>query len=259
MYHYCMGAKKNISELRSLHPKLQEIYDSLINKLLNHHLIGSTLVEGSTFTESEAKKVLQGQSIHGHVIDEHRELTNGIETASFIHRIFFQSEKITTSHLDYAHQILFKGVGKPKEKLPGKNRSMTNTSAFTVLLSNDVPEKFEYENPLRIKEDYQPFIDFHINKPFDEDEDLVFERIAKLYFQFQMLHPYSDGNGRLGRFLVSGKIAAEKGWFFRFELSDGPDHLRVMMDLTFQYKENPNKLDYKDLVKFFQNNIERKI
>ena len=39
-------------------------------------LIGSTLVEGSTLTEAEARKVLAGRTLSGHPVSEIRELLN---------------------------------------------------------------------------------------------------------------------------------------------------------------------------------------
>lgn len=39
-------------------------------------LIGSTLVEGSTLSEAEARAVLAGQTVSGHPVSEARELLN---------------------------------------------------------------------------------------------------------------------------------------------------------------------------------------
>jgi|GEM_PF-6864727 len=51
---------------------------------------------------------------------------------------------------------------------------------------------------------------------------------------FQMLHPYIDGNGRLGRLILSAKMGSQRGWFFKFHLSDGPTHLHIMMDMPVE-------------------------
>jgi hypothetical protein len=48
--------------------KLKDLEQSL--------LIGSTLVEGSTLSESEARQVLAGRTVQGHPVSEIRELLN---------------------------------------------------------------------------------------------------------------------------------------------------------------------------------------
>lgn len=97
-----MCAKDNISVIRKrLSPALSSSFDRLMLDLIKGHLIGSTLVEGSTFSELEAMQVLEGKTIHGHKIDEHLELTNGKEASSFIHRLFFEEQQITINCLSF--------------------------------------------------------------------------------------------------------------------------------------------------------------
>ncbi|MBL7662169.1 Fic family protein [bacterium] len=248
-------SSKSISQLRELNPKLEHLYDKLIKRLIEGHLIGSTLVEGSTFTEYQAQQVLNGKVIHGHAVDEHLELTNGIQSASYIHRIFLQHELITTKHIDQAHKILMSGIGKPRDKTPGKNRGATNLSAYTMRTEGSKLVEVQYANPIEVKEQYQAFLDFHINKHLASNRKLAIGALAKLYFHFQMLHPYTDGNGRIGRFLVSAKVASELGYFFRFELNDGPEHLKIMMQMTGQYVKDKAKISYSHLEKFLDKHL----
>lgn len=251
-----MTKNKSIGEIKKLNPQLEKVFQKLMLKLIDAHLIGSTLVEGSTLNFQEAQRVLEGASIHGHVIDEHLELTNGRDAASYIHRLFFEKIKFKVKDLDEVHQILFHGVGNPKEKFPGKNRGQTQQKAFTLILVDGGLQKFEYEHPLIIKNDYQAYIDFHLNNYLSKDKNEALIQLAKLYFQFQILHPYSDGNGRIGRFLVSAKAASEKAWFFRFELKDGPDHLRIIMEMGKQYAKSKKKVEYQPMIDFLGEHLE---
>ncbi len=233
----------------------QKSFNKLITRLLKYHLIGSTLVEGSTFTENEAKKVLKGEGIHGHSIDEHLELTNGIDAASYMHRMFFQKEALTTELIDHCHHLLFKNIDEKKKK-PGLHRGKSGDAAFTLLLDDGKTRKYEYEHPKILLTDYRPFIEYHINRLLPQDLYAISLRLAEAYFHFQMLHPYSDGNGRIGRFLISAKAAAERGLFFRFELIDGSSHLEIMMKATLQYQKNKRQVNLDDLREFIKTHLE---
>jgi Fic family protein len=247
---------KTISEIWLKNAHLEKVFSSLMCRLIDAHLIGSTLVEGSTLSFQQAQKVLSGESIYGHIIDEHLELTNGRDAASYIHRFFFEQKKLTVKDLDLMHEILFREIGNPKEKFPGKNRGRTQKSAFTVIIVNKKLQEFQYAPPIIVKNEYAAYVDFHLNTPLSKDKTEAISQLAKLYFQFQILHPYSDGNGRIGRFLVSAKAASEKAWFFRFEVKDGPEHLRIMIDLGTQYVKNKKKVDYQSLIRFLDSHLE---
>lgn len=249
-------ASKTLKEIKSLNPKLEKVFNKLISRLLSSHLIGSTLVEGSTLTESEAKKVLEGQSIYGHVIDEHLELVNGKNAASYLHRVFFEKQIISNIQIDKTHSLLFESFGNVHKTHPGENRGENGNAAYTILLKSSKQIKFNYSHPQIIRQEYNPFINYHINKPLTENKKEFSLRLAQLYFQFQMLHPYNDGNGRIGRFLISAKVASELAKFFRFEVSDGPEHLSIMMEMTYQYSKNKDKVEHKKLVKFIDQHLE---
>ncbi len=233
----------------------EKSFKKLIARLLEAHLIGSTLVEGSSLTEDEARRILQGESIHGHIIDEHLELTNGRDAASYIHRMFFEKRVITTEILDRCHFLLFQDIDE-KRKQPGVNRGDSGEGAFTVILIDGKTVKHEYEHPRGVASDYRHYINFHLNRGLPGEFDYAVARLAELYFHFQMLHPYADGNGRIGRFLVSAKAGSERGLFFRFSQADGPRHLEIMMSLTHQYRTDKRQVDLEPLKEFLEEHLE---
>lgn len=51
---------------------------------------------------------------------------------------------------------------------------------------------------------------------------------ARLYAQFQGIHPFSDGNGRIGRVLLAYYLRRQAGFGFRFYARDKLDHLRAI-------------------------------
>ena len=45
----------------------------------------------------------------------------------------------------------------------------------------------------------------------EEDIARIIRRIAELHLQFEMIHPFQDGNGRTGRFVMDQMLLNE-GW-----------------------------------------------
>lgn len=102
------------------------------------------------------------------------------------------------------HGHLLQGV-RGKDKQPGSFRKIQNfigTPGSTMEQARYIPPPpAEMEQGMNQLERY-------INTPADEHEYPPLVRLALVHYQFESLHPFIDGNGRVGRLLITLMLCA---------------------------------------------------
>ena len=159
-----------------------------------------------------------------------------------------QNLPISSRLIKETHKVLLNSV-RGQEKQPGKFRTSQNwiggSSPSDAVF---VPPSFEHVEELM--SDLEKFIhNDEINVP-----DLI--RIALVHYQFETIHPFLDGNGRIGRllitlFLVDKKILTKPLLYLSayFEENKG----LYYDNLTFVRTKN----DMKQWLKYFLVGIEK--
>lgn len=209
---------------------LSKITNSLYEDLKVEFLYHSNHLEGSTFSKDELDKLLNEKKVEGnHSLDDVIETRNSLEVFDKV--INDSEEKLDKFMLFDWHRILKKAT---------VDEEIHNTGMWK-----------KYENKLRgvdLKLAYPSEVDslmYNLISDWNELDNVSVKDIADFHYRFEMIHPFQDGNGRIGRFIIL-KQCIEKNI----------DLIAIDNEYSEEYKKalyNAQKTnDSKDLVKVFE-------
>lgn len=107
-----------------------------------------------------------------------------------------QKEPLAENNVKRLHSILLESV-RGKTKTPGEFRRDQNYIAPPGTPMSEA--RYVPPSPVRVPELYGNF-DRYFNIPASEQDALV--QLAVSHYQFEAIHPFNDGNGRVGRLLI---------------------------------------------------------
>ncbi len=134
--------------------------------------------------------------------DDAREVSNYILALNYgIKRIQEDDFPFTTRLLREIHHILLMGV-RGEHKTPGEFRISQN------FIGGSMPSNAKYVPPAVIDmhaalSDFDKFMNREDNLP-------VLVRLAMMHYQFESIHPFLDGNGRIGRIMIPLYLLSRK-------------------------------------------------
>lgn len=218
--------KINGKEIKYLSKITNSLYEDLKVEFLYH----SNHLEGSTFSKDELDKLLNEKKVEGnHSLDDVIETRNSLEVFDKV--INDSEEKLDKFMLFDWHRILKKAT---------VDEEIHNTGMWK-----------KYENKLRgidLKLAYPSEVDslmYNLISDWNELDNVSVKDIADFHYRFEMIHPFQDGNGRIGRFIIL-KQCIEKNI----------DLIAIDNEYSEEYKKalyNAQKTnDSKDLVKVFE-------
>ena len=152
----------------------------------------SSRIEGTRTTVEE--DLLDVTDINPEKRDDWEEVQNYVKATNYGVERIKEGFPVCTRLIREIHEILMQGV-RGEHKIPGEFRTSQNW------IGGSMPSTAVYVPPphTEIAECLTDFEKFINNEGIDTP-DLI--KIAILHYQFESIHPFLDGNGRIGRLLI---------------------------------------------------------
>lgn len=192
-----------LSEANRFIGRLDEVTDTLISPSYFVYMYArkeatlSSQIEGTQATFSDLIKAEAG--LHDEIPDDVKEIENYVKAVNYGY------DRINTLPLSLRfireiHEILMQGV-RGENKTPGEFRKSQNwIGGYSISTATYVPPSIEYMSDL-----------LNNFEKFMHEEDYIADlvKVALLHSQFEMIHPFLDGNGRVGRLLIAFYLSAK--------------------------------------------------
>ena len=191
-----------LSEANRFIGRLDEVTDNLISPNYFVYMYArkeatlSSQIEGTQATFSDLIKAEAGMA---------DEVPNDVkEIENYIKAISYGFERLETLPLSLRlireiHAILMEGV-RGENKTPGEFRRSQNwIGGYSISTASYVPPSIDHLNSCL--DNFEKFL--HENNKIS-----LLVKAALIHSQFEMIHPFLDGNGRVGRLLIAFYLAA---------------------------------------------------
>ncbi len=180
----------NTDQMQVMKAAPNSAYEIIMPEFLFH----SNKLEGSTFSEEELVKLVEQGLVEGsHDIDDVLETKNSVDVFNYV--IDTLGCPIDDAFLCTLNDMLFRETTDAKAGFTGHYKEIPNrirNSSVQVALPSDLPRAMPelfatWENSSK---DFDAIVGFHV--------------------RFEHIHPFQNGNGRIGRFLMMKQCIENK-------------------------------------------------
>ncbi|MFA7365185.1 MAG: Fic family protein [Patescibacteria group bacterium] len=166
--------------------------EDLFNEFILQLTYNSNSIEGSTLTQDDTEAILfRNVNIKDKSLIEHLEAKNHQVVLKYLFKIINNNLKIDESLILRFHSILMNGVRDDA----GRYRSHG-----VRIVGLNVPTA----NYLRV-----PDLMRDLFKDINKKNDDVITHVSRIHSKLEQIHPFSDGNGRIGRIVIVAMLLKE--------------------------------------------------
>lgn len=165
----------------------------LLSPLTNREAVLSSRIEGTQATVDEVLEFEAGMEFEGEKTADIQEVVNYRRTLTLA-TAALGGQSLSLSLIRQMHGVLMDSV-RGSNKTPGSFRTDQNwigTAGCTIEEATFVPP-----SPLQLQ-DYLQALEAYLGA--DDFDALV--QTAIVHAQFELIHPFKDGNGRIGRLII---------------------------------------------------------
>lgn len=183
--------REKIKELKNRYDSLKIKKESLLVVIdqaeVPESVYNSNAIENSTLTLKETEKILLEQELSRHVsLREVYEAKNLARVVDYT-RNKAKKEELTKKLILLIHKIL---IGGMDDNIAGRFRQKGEYVRVGTHIGSP-PEHVER------------LIDNLLLEYFSDHTNYFIDKIAKFHLEFERIHPFLDGNGRIGRVIVN--------------------------------------------------------
>ena len=202
---------KVLKETKGVHNSLNEIlkYDFIYN---------SNKIEGSTFTIEALQLLFEKNIVMGvHTLDDVQETVNSFYTFDMV--LDKIDEKLTLEMIKEWHASLMYRTRLYDMGLAG---------VFKKYQNRILGAKFDTANPWEVEDKLNVIIE-----NFYSLKEVTIYDIAKFHFEFECIHPFQDGNGRIGRFIYLKQLLDNRLDLKYMNGESSDEYKRALEESTF--------------------------
>ena len=233
-------------------PILQRLREENVHKIsggLYHELqilmaYNSNHIEGSSLSEEQTRSIFETNSLQS---SENLQVDDIIEAVNhfraFDYCIDIAGEELTDDIIKHIHYLLKSGTSD--EKL-----SWFNVGDYKTM--PNMLGGIETSSPEDVNRDMSNLL-----KSYDNKTSITFEDIVEFHFNFERIHPFQDGNGRVGRLIAFKEclknnitpfiIEDSKKSFYYRGLSEYKNDKTYLIDTCYDGQDT-----IKSMLKFFK-------
>lgn len=166
----------------------QEIREEFILRMTFH----SNAIEGNRLTMQETAMVIEGKLARGKEMFEMMEVVNHKNAVLHLLDVIKPGFKIDEAYVLKLHEIVLYNFN---QKLPGRYRT-----GFINLTNTEKVVPNAQMVPLKMRQ---------LLKNINHYGDDRIGKVARDHYEFESIHPFFDGNGRVGRLLMATQLLSQ--------------------------------------------------